>query len=169
MSVFMQQISPFVCFEPVFHAGDTVLILGTMPSPASVRGGFYYAHRQNRFWKMLAVLQNAPVPATTPEKLLLLEQGHIALWDVLSSCNRSGAADSTIQMEKPNDIAGLLRRCGSIRKIACNGAKAYELYMTHIAQTLHEDFPVYKMPSTSPANAAVSFDALCEKWGVFFT
>ena len=41
---------------PLFDANSRVLILGTMPSPKSRQNGFYYAHPQNRFWRVLAAV-----------------------------------------------------------------------------------------------------------------
>ena len=48
--------------EPVFDARSRVLVLGTMPSPKSREAGFYYAHPQNRFWKVMGALFGEPEP-----------------------------------------------------------------------------------------------------------
>ena len=77
--------------EPVFDRHARVLLLGTMPSPKSRETGFYYGHPQNRFWKVMAALFNAPVPKTTQDKTDLLHEHGIALWDVLAECTIVGA------------------------------------------------------------------------------
>ncbi|MBR6323636.1 MAG: uracil-DNA glycosylase family protein, partial [Victivallales bacterium] len=82
-------------FEPVFSETSTRLVLGTMPSPQSVKHGFYYSHPQNRFWPLMAELFNAPKPLTPEEKTQFVLQRDIALWDVLAVCDIAGASDAS--------------------------------------------------------------------------
>lgn len=56
--------------EPVFNEHSRVLLLGTMPSPKSREVGFYYGHPQNRFWKVLAILFDEPIPETIEENVI---------------------------------------------------------------------------------------------------
>ena len=58
-------------FEPVFNNESKVLILGTFPSVKSREQQFYYGHPQNRFWKLLALLMDAEVPDTIPERIFI--------------------------------------------------------------------------------------------------
>ena len=83
---------------PVWDSRSRVLILGTMPSPASRAQGFYYGHPQNRFWKVLAAVLEQQEPSATPEarRAFVLQNG-IALFDVLQSCEIVGAADASIR------------------------------------------------------------------------
>ena len=97
-------------FEPVFSETSTRLVLGTMPSPQSVKHGFYYSHPQNRFWPLMAELFNAPKPLTPEEKTQFVLQRDIALWDVLAVCDIVGASDASIRNPVPNDIPWMLRR-----------------------------------------------------------
>lgn len=147
--------------EPVFDERSRVLILGTMPSPRSRETGFYYNHPQNRFWRVMAALFDIPVPATNAEKEQLMLEHGIALWDVLAECTIEGASDGTIAECVPNDISWLLERT-SISTIFCTGAKATDLYRKHCEPLT--GIPCTRLPSTSPANAAVSLNRLIESY-----
>ena len=147
-------------FTPDCAHPARVLILGTWPSPKSRETGFYYGHPRNRFWPMLARLYGAEPPRTREEKEELIRTHGLALWDVLASCEITGAADASIRAETPNDIPALCRELG-VQHVLCNGATAYTLYQKHIPNGPAAE----KLPSTSPANAAKSMDALCDAWG----
>lgn len=149
--------------NPVFDERSRVLILGTMPSPKSRETGFYYNHPQNRFWKVLAALFDEPIPATNREKEALARAHGIALWDVLAECSIEGAADGTIAECVPNDIAWLLGE-SPIEAVFCTGAKATELYQKYCEPACGRTCT--RLPSTSPANAAVSLDQLIEAYRV---
>lgn len=36
-------------FAPIYDKNSKILILGTMPSPASLKAGMYYSHQNNNF------------------------------------------------------------------------------------------------------------------------
>ena len=91
-------------FAPVYDADSEVLILGTLPSVKSRENHFYYGHKQNRFWKVLADLCGEPVPETIEEKKAMLLAHHIAIWDVIQSCDIKGSSDSSIRNVEPTDI-----------------------------------------------------------------
>ena len=148
-------------FEPVFDSRSQVLILGTFPSVKSRESNFYYGHPQNRFWKVTAALTKSPVPQTIEEKKAMLLAGHIAVCDVIASCEIEGSSDSSIKNVIPNDIGSLLER-SSIQKVYCNGGKAYELYVRYCEKKT--GVKAGKLPSTSPANAAWSLERLTESW-----
>lgn len=148
---------------PIFSKNSRILILGTFPSVKSREENFYYAHKLNRFWKVLATVYNFPIPQTVEEKSSLLLKNDIALWDVIQSCTIAGSSDSSIRDVVPNDLSKILK-AAKIQKIFCNGNLSLELYKKYL-------FPVYKMPavklpSTSPANAAWTLAKLCDKWKV---
>lgn len=147
--------------EPVFDEHSRVLILGTMPSPKSRETGFYYNHPQNRFWKVLAALFDEPAPQTNEAKRDLVLRHGIALWDVLAECTIEGASDGTIAECVPNDIDWLLGQT-PVGAVFCTGAKAKELYDRHCLPTT--GIEAVRLPSTSPANAAVSLDQLVEAY-----
>ena len=150
-------------FEPVYDKDSEILILGTLPSVKSRENNFYYGHKQNRFWKVLATLLKEPVPDTIEEKKAMLLAHRIALWDVIQSCDIKGSSDSSIKNVQPTDIGMILEKT-NVTQIYANGNKAGQLYKRY-------QFPVTwieatVLPSTSPANAAWSFDRLCEAWRV---
>ena len=150
-------------FEPVYDAHSQALILGTFPSVKSREMAFYYGHPQNRFWRLIAALTGEEVPQREDiqAKKQLLLRHKIAVWDVIAVCQIMGSSDSSIRDVIPNDIGALLQRT-SITHIYANGTKAYELYMKYVyAQTKRE---IIKLPSTSPANAAYSFERLHQMW-----
>ena len=150
-------------FAPIYDAHSRVLILGTFPSVKSREQHFYYAHPQNRFWKVLASLTQSPVPATIEEKKRLLLGNHIAIWDVIQSCDIIGSSDTSIKNVVPSHIPHVLAH-SNIQTIYGNGAKACELYNRYILPKTH--MPIVKLPSTSPANASCSLEKLIESWSV---
>ena len=87
--------------NPFYDSNSKILILGSMPSVKSRELGFYYMHPQNRFWKVLASVLNEPMPSTIVERQTLLKKYHIALWDVLASCDIDGSSDSSIKNANP--------------------------------------------------------------------
>ena len=138
---------------PVWSEESEILILGSLPSPKSRETGFYYGHPRNRFWKVLAGVYGEPVPRTIDEKKSMLKRHRIALWDVLESCLIRGASDTSIKDPVPNDIKGLIRKT-HIRRIITTGSKAYSLYMKLVYPKT--GIKAERLPSTSPANCAVS-------------
>lgn len=145
------------CISPIYDERSQVLVLGTMPSPASREEGFFYGHPRNRFWPVLASLFDEPVPETNEQRTDLLLRHHIALWDVLASCDINGASDASIVNEQPNDLEPLLK-AAPIERIFCTGATAERLYRKHLEGALN--MTATRLPSTSPANAAFSFERL---------
>ncbi len=149
--------------DPVYDEHSTILILGSFPSVKSREQQFFYGHKQNRFWKVLAQVLKCDVPADIPQKKAMLTEHHIAVWDVIASCEITGSSDASIRDVKPNDLSRILS-VADIRAIYLNGGKAHQLYQKYI-------FPVtgreaYPLPSTSPANAGYSLDRLVEAWQV---
>ena len=148
-------------FPPVYDENSEILILGSFPSVKSREMQFFYGHPQNRFWKVLAQVLNETVPQTIPEKKEMLLRHHIALWDVIASCDIAGSSDSSIKNVTPTDLKQILDHC-QIRQIYANGNKAGALYKKYQQPLTERDILV--LPSTSPANAAWSLDRLYEKW-----
>ena len=148
-------------FLPVYDEESKILILGSFPSVKSREQGFYYGHPQNRFWKVMAVLCNESVPKTIEEKKTMLLQHHIAIWDVIDSCDIIGSSDSSIKNVVPADIAGLLQKT-KIERIFANGRTAGKLYEKYVKGQTEKEISV--LPSTSPANAAFSLERLAEVW-----
>lgn len=155
--------SQFVRHEiaPVYDQNSRILILGSFPSVKSRENKFFYGHPQNRFWKVLAGLLEEPLPTSVRAKKALLLSHHIAVWDVVDSCEITGSSDSSIRNVTPSDLTRITA-AAPIRHIYTNGGTADQLYRKYC-------FPMTQMtatrlPSTSPANAAWSLERLLEEW-----
>ena len=149
-------------FGPLYNEGSKILILGSIPSPASREAGFYYGHPRNRFWQMLAELYGMPLPESIEEKKALVLSHGLALWDVIEECDIIGASDSSVKNVVPTDIPVLLAET-KVERILCNGALSKKIYDKYQLERI--GIPAIRMPSTSPANAAWSVERLVEEWG----
>jgi TDG/mug DNA glycosylase family protein len=146
---------------PVLGDHPILLILGSFPSCISLTQDEYYGNPQNQFWRIREDLFTIPVTLPYAERIRQLERHQIALWDVLSSCTRTGSSDAEIRDPVLNDIPGFLKRHPTIRIIACNGttARRYFGQMKCIPVA-----SIHTLPSTSPANATVTFREKIERW-----
>jgi len=148
---------------PVTGPAPLVLILGSFPSVRSLERGEYYGNPKNRFWAVMEDLFAIPSALPYPERTRLLTGKRVALWDVVRSCTREGSADSRIRQAVPNDIAGFARAHPALRLVALNGSAAGSLYH-RFAEV--PGIPSVVLPSTSPANAAVTFAQKVTAWSV---
>ena len=159
---------------PVWNEESRVLILGTMPSPASRAAGFFYMHPQNRFWKVVPEVfgETLKLPNNADDKAAaILERSEfllrhrLALWDVLSSCDIQGAADSSIKNAQPNDFTELFEK-SNIHYVFCTGKTSFNLWKRFCASQYEERFALTCecLPSTSPANAAWSLERLMAEY-----
>ena len=148
-------------FAPVFDENSRVLLLGTMPSPKSRESQFYYAHPQNRFWRILAALFQEEIPSGNAARTEFILKHHLALWDVLHSCEINGASDASIKSAVPNDLSVVLNKA-PIRALFCTGRKSWFFYHRLIEPVIGRT--AVCLPSTSPANCAVSIEKLCESY-----
>jgi hypoxanthine-DNA glycosylase len=148
-------------FPPFRTMDSEILILGSFPSAASRRGSFFYMHPRNRFWSVLAqTFDPAFAESDVAKRKSLLARHRIALYDVVESCSVEGSSDASIRNVVPADIDAILSGT-KIRKILVNGQTAWRLFQKHQSRHLGLATP---LPSTSPANAAVGFDALLAIW-----
>lgn len=150
-------------FPPLYDEASRILILGSFPSVKSREQQFFYGHKQNRFWKVMASILSCPVPETIEEKKSMLLEHHVAVWDVIGSCNITGSSDASIQDVVPNDLSPIFEHA-QIRAVYANGSKSYEMYQKYIYP--QNGRKIVKLPSTSPANAAFSLDRLVGEWQV---
>lgn len=154
-------------FAPIARKDARILILGSMPSEKSLQEQQYYAHPGNAFWPIICRLFNAPVDLSYSQKQQLLMDNRIALWDVLQSCFRSGSLDSAIDPATANcnDFKSFLQRHPQIGHVFFNGAKAEQLFRRHVLKQLNaQPLSYQRLPSTSPANAALSMEKKLAKW-----
>lgn len=148
-------------FEPVYDRQSRILILGTFPSVKSRENNFYYGHPRNRFWKVLSSITDASLPVSIDEKRNLLFTHNIAIWDVIRQCEIIGSSDSRIKNVIPVNLSAILDEC-EIQRIYGNGTKACQLYNKYLLEAVK--IPIIALPSTSPANAAYSFEKLLSRW-----
>ena len=149
--------------DPVWNKNSRALILGSFPSVKSRETQFFYGHPQNRFWKVLAALFGEDTPVTVADKKSLLLSHGIAVWDVVARCEITGSSDSSIKNVTANDIMPIIRS-NRITTVFTNGATADRLYKKYIYP--ETGIAAVRLPSTSPANAAKSLDALISDWTV---
>ncbi|MEW5903905.1 MAG: DNA-deoxyinosine glycosylase [Pseudomonadota bacterium] len=154
-----------ISFPPVADRSATLLILGSMPGIKSLHAHEYYAHPHNAFWKIMGALIGATPQLLYPQRLQTLQQAHIALWDVLHSCEREGSLDSDIQAEQANDFASFFVRHPNITRVCFNGTKAEQSFRRYVAakQAL-PDLHYTRLPSTSPAHAGMRYEEKLAAW-----
>lgn len=146
---------------PIFDENSKVLILGSFPSVKSRQEQFFYANPQNRFWRVLAAVFCCETPSKTEEKIQMLRNHGVALWDVVASCDISGSDDASITNVVPNDLSIILHT-SRIEHIFTNGGRADVLYRKYLlSQT---GITAVRLPSTSPANARYGLEHLVNKW-----
>lgn len=152
------------CFAPVADAEARVLILGSMPGAASLQAAQYYAHRHNAFWKIMGALFGAHPELSYPDRLALLRQHGVALWDVLDSCVRPGSLDADIRQVQANDFAGFFQQHGAIRQVFFNGGLAEQTFRRHVSAP--PGIGLTRLPSTSPAHASLKLAQKLQAWQV---
>lgn len=149
--------------KPIIDANSRILILGSLPSVKSREKNFYYMHPMNRFWKILSLVYEEDfIGADTNQKISLLRKYHIALYDVIESCDILGSSDATITNVSPVDIAKIIVN-SNVRNIYLNGRKAYDLFVKYNPKL--KKIAIY-LPSTSPANARFSVERLYKQWEI---
>ncbi len=141
-------------FSPIVFKDTKTLILGSFPSIKSIENNFYYTHPQNQFWKILSSITAYPIN-NRDQKIWLLKEAKLGLWDMISSCSRENSADCSIEDEEVNDIAALLERYPSIETIAFTGRKSQVLFNLHFG---YLDINTYYLPSPSSAYAKLSVE-----------
>ena len=146
---------------PVYDDRSKILILGSFPSVKSREGQFFYHHKQNRFWKVLAAVFEDTLPETIEEKKEFLLRHNIAIWDVIASCDIEGSSDSSIKNVVPTDLNRILEE-SEVERIFCNGKASGNYYKKY--QESRTGIEATVLPSTSPANAAFSLEKLIEIW-----
>jgi len=162
-------MKPIEGFEPVAKADAVILILGSMPSVASLREQQYYAHPKNLFWEIMGRLFDAGRELPYAERLQRLAAQRIALWDAAAQCRRQGSLDSNIKPGSivPNDFQALFGRCPRIRAIFFNGQKAAAMFQRLVTPGLPEScrsIRLQTLPSTSPAHAAMTAEEKIRRW-----
>lgn len=154
-------------FDPVVSENARVLILGSMPGERSLAAAEYYAHPRNAFWKIMQAVAGIDPAASYEQRLQALKDRGIALWDVLHSCHREGSLDAAIKRGsvKVNDFDTFFRDHPGICIVLFNGATSERYYKLYVPPGIQDGKITHiRMPSTSPAHAAVSLEQKIKQW-----
>lgn len=152
---------PLQCLPPVVDERARVMILGSFPSAASLAAGQYYAHPRNQFWPILSALLARPLVGLPYEqRLAVVRDAGIGIWDVYGHCQREGSLDAAIRRGEANDFAALKGNAPQLGRICFNGRTAGRFAPTLAAL----GFETLTLPSTSPAHAGLSFAAKLTQW-----
>ncbi len=149
--------------KPLYDAESRILILGSFPSVKSREVMFFYGHPQNRYWRLIAEILGEEKPETVEEKAAMMHKYHIAMWDVIGSCDIIGSSDTSIKNVKANDLGEILNN-SKITRIYVNGGTAEKFYKKYTEKVT--GIKAVRLPSTSPANAAWQMERLKEAWKV---
>lgn len=146
---------------PVIRHDVERLILGSFPGTASLAAAQYYAHPRNQFWRLLsAVLNEDLIVLPYPARLERVMASQIGLWDVIAACERKGSLDAAIRRAQAVDFSLLRDAYPALRKIVFNGKTAGK-YAPYFAEA---GFSTLVLPSSSPANAQLSFEQKRVQW-----
>ncbi len=149
--------------KPLYNNESKTLILGSFPSVKSRELNFFYAHPQNRFWKVISAIYNSEVPSTIEEKTKLILNNNLALYDVIYSCDITSSADSSIKNVTPSNLTEVIKN-SKIDRIFVNGKTAEFYYKKYLEKSLN--ISCVSLPSTSPANATFSLEKLIKAWSI---
>ena len=147
--------------KPIYNEESQVLILGSMPSIISRENNFYYAHKTNRFWKILSILFNTELKTNTDKENFLLNN-NIAIFDMIKECDINGSSDSSIKNIKINNLKPIIKN-SKIKYIFCTGKLSYNLYKKYYKDLNLECF---YLPSPSSANATYSLERLLNEYKI---
>lgn len=156
-------------FAPVYRKDARALILGSMPGQASLVAGQYYAHPRNAFWPIMGELFEAGPALPYAARLERLLEAGVALWDVIGSCQRDGSLDSAIESSsiETNDLQALFAACPCLDHVFFNGATAETAFRRHVGPSgVGRPMHFRRLPSTSPAHAALTFSGKLAAWQV---
>ena len=156
-------------FEPLGSRSARVLILGSMPGKLSLERHQYYAHPTNTFWPIMGSLFGFDYQWGYDKRVAALIRSDVALWDVMAACTRESSLDSDIVESSiiPNQFGSFLDQHKSIRHVFFNGAKAEKSFIRYVVPGLsatQADIPLTRLPSTSPAHAAMNLESKLECW-----
>ena len=155
-------------FAPILGKHPRILILGSMPGIASLEAVQYYAHPRNIFWPIMADLFSIDAETDYARRIAQISEAPVILWDTLKRCDRPGSLDASIKRDtvEANDIPGLLTEFPEVRAVACNGATSANYFRRLVMPQISAEIEIelLPMPSTSPANASMTFAQKLAAW-----
>ena len=157
-------------FDPVSRHDARILVLGSMPGVISLQQQQYYAHPRNAFWPIMSHLFGFDADLPYAERCRFLMDNGVAVWDVLKACKRPGSLDASIVASTMvvNDFPAFLLQHPGIGTICFNGATAEKTFLRHarpgFTAQKAEAIRLLRLPSTSPAHAAMRFEEKLAAW-----
>ena len=138
-------------FAPIVRADTRVLLLGSLPGEASLRAARYYAHPQNKFWRLVGAVigRNDLHDLAYEARLAIIADAGIGLWDVVADAVRPGSLDGAIRDHRPNDLRQLIESLPALRVIGFNGGTAARIGRQLIGES--NGIALLDLPSSSPA------------------
>jgi len=150
------------CFPPVVRPDTRLLILGSLPGAASLAAGRYYAHRRNQFWRLVETAIDRPLqPLAYEERLEVLLETGIGLWDTVATARRRGSLDADIRLHEASDLAALAAGLPELTAIAFNGGTAARIGRRQLGSA--PGWALINLPSSSPAYT-LPFAVKAGKW-----
>jgi len=162
---------PINSFAPICSPSAAILILGSIPSKASLSADQYYAHPRNAFWPVMSRIVHFDTNLPYDARVNALKTANIAVWDVLQQCIRPGSLDSAIQSGSriANDFVTFFKHHPHIRLIAFNGVEAETSFKKHVLVNLKRiNVSFVRLPSSSPAHT-MSFEKKLLAWRSLLT
>lgn len=159
-----RQQGKLCAFPPLIGKAPHTLILGTMPGAKSLEHGQYYAHPQNQFWRLMGDIYGALPSLPYEQRIAILTQQNVAVWDVLRSCTREGSMDADIRDAEPNDFAAFFKKYPTIRRVIFDSAKAEEIFLKRCTANLPGTLHYHRVPSPSPAHARLRYEQKLALW-----
>lgn len=149
-------------FKPIVDENSKILILGSMPGERSLQLQQYYGHPTNQFWKLMFGIFDLPVSTDYKERIKLLKENKIALWDVLKQCERVGSSDSKIIKAVPNNFKLFYKQYPNIKSVFLDSASVAKLYDKYVGRSADKKY--YNLPSPSSRYASMNFEEKLMKW-----
>jgi hypoxanthine-DNA glycosylase len=133
-------------FAPLIDKDCETLIVGSIASDAGRSAGFYYAHKSNRFWKLLSKICNTSIENLSPqEKTDTLLKNKIGVCSAIVSCDIRGCDDNSIANAEIRNLREVIEG-SKIKKIVCEGHVAHKYTLFQCL-----DVEVVRVPSASGA------------------
>jgi TDG/mug DNA glycosylase family protein len=151
-------------FPPFARPDATRLLLGSMPGVESLRQRQYYGHPRNCFWKIMGELLDFDYRLDYTKRVEILLDNHIALWDTVRHCVRPGSMDADIKHAAPNNFEKFFAEHKYIKRVFFNGQMAHKLFVKHSRGINLPSLELIVLPSTSPANASISYPQKLTLW-----
>lgn len=149
-------------FQPLIINQTHSLFLGTLPSEKSLDRQQYYAHPQNKFWRLFYAVFNKTYEENYLKRIEFLQEKGFGLWDVLHTAEREGSLDTAVKNYELNDFEELLKKYPSIKQLYFTSKQAYLWYYKRYKNNL--DVALIILASPSPANARLSYEQKLEDW-----